>query len=345
LAWGRKKPTLHRPDDLAQAWRRGLRAAVSEDWPSAETWLERIVEADSADLDAYHALARLYRRQGAVGRAIRMHQNLLLQADLSKNDRIDGLFELARDFEAGGFSDRAAATYEEFLDLRPRHAEAIERIIPLLSDQREFTRALALIKRLRRLDVEAAERLETELLLDRARCALNEGDHDTARKALKRLLRRHKTCAKAWAMLGELETERGKTAKALDAWKRAATSDAEVARELYSKIQAGFAAKGKPADFDAYVRDILTARPTDAFALVALARALASRGETHAAIEELSRAIELGSDSAPTSDSIALHAERGRQLLATQQDAEALKAYGELIDALNRPSAEEETLV
>jgi lipopolysaccharide biosynthesis regulator YciM len=345
LAWRRKKPTLRGPSEVAQAWRRGLRAAVSEDWLSVETWLERIVEAESTDLDAYHALARLYRRQGAVGRAIRMHQNLLLQANLPKKDRVDGLFELARDFEDGGFGDRAAATYEEFLDLQPRHAETLERIIPLLANQREFARALVLVKRLRRLNSEVSEKLEIELLLDHARCSLDEGDHDTARKALKRCLRRQKTCAKAWTLLGELETERGKAAKALDAWKHAASSDPDIARELYSKIPAGFAAKGKAADFDAYLREILTKRPDDAFARIALARALASRGENHTSIEDLSRAIELSSDGAPDSDSIALRAELGRQLLATHQDAEALKAYGELIKTLDRAPTEEETVV
>jgi len=316
-----------------------MRAAVNKDWAAAETWLERIVESDSADLDAYHALARLYREQGAVGRAIRMHQNLLLRTDLPKKDRSEALFELARDFEDGGFNERAAATYEEFLDLEPRNTEAITRVIPLLGEQREHARALALVRKLRRSDAEAAQRLETDLLLGRSRNCLNEGDHDGARQALKRCLRRNKNCAPAWAMLGELETERGKSKKALDAWKRAAMGDAEIARELYSKIDAGFAAKGKPAEFDVFLREVLSQRPQDGFARIALARALAGRGEGHAAIEEIARAIEV------EPDAMALRAELGRQLLAANQESEALKAYAELVETIDRMPVEEETLV
>jgi lipopolysaccharide biosynthesis regulator YciM len=316
-----------------------VRAAADEDWASAETWLERIVESDSADLDAYHALARLYRRQGAVGRAIRMHQNLLLRPNLPKKDRSEALFELARDFEEGGFIERAAATYEEFLDGEPRNAEAITRVIPLLGEQREHVRALALLKRLRRSDAETAQRLETELLLTRSRGCLNEGDHDGARQALKRCLRRDKRCAPALAMLGELETERGKSAKALDAWKRAAMADSEIARELYAKIDAGFAARGKPAEFDVFLREILSQRPEDGFARIALARALAGRGEGHAAIEEIARAIEIDPDD------LSLRAELGRQLLATNQESEALKAYADLVEAIERRPVAEETLV
>ena len=142
MAWGRKNATRLKPEELVAAWRRGLRAAVAEDWASAETWLERVVEADSSDLDAYHALARLYRRQGTIGRAIRMHQNLLLRSELPKKVRAEALLELARDFEEGGFTERASAAYEEFLDAQPRHVEALEHLIPLLQELREYARAL-----------------------------------------------------------------------------------------------------------------------------------------------------------------------------------------------------------
>ena len=131
MAWGKSNASKIKPGEVAAAWRRSLRASVAEDWASAETWLERIVEADSSDLDAYHALARLYRRQGAIGRAIRMHQNLMLRTDLPKEARGEALFELARDFEEGGFTERAAASYEELIDSQPRHAESLERLVPL----------------------------------------------------------------------------------------------------------------------------------------------------------------------------------------------------------------------
>lgn len=339
MAWGRKNAALRKPEEIAQAWRRGLRAAASEDWTGAETWLERIVEADSADLDAYHALAGLYRRQGAVGRAIRMHQNLLLRNDLPSRVRAEALFELARDFEDGGFNERAVATYEEFLAVDSRNIEALRRLIPLLQEQREHARALALIRKLRRGDPENAARIEIEILLAEAQACAEEGDQDAARQALKRCLRRNKDCAPALILLGDLEQERGKSAKALDAWKRAARAHPNVGAALYSKIDAGFAARKKPTDFDAFLREILEHRPEDAGARIALARALASRGDTAPAIEELARAIEV------QPGELALRAELGRLLLATNQESEALKAYADLIEQLERGEAREENLV
>ena len=311
------------------ALRRALKAAVASDWPTAETWLERIVEADSADLDAYHALARLYREQGTIGRALRMHQNLLLRGDLDQNQRNEALLELARDFDVGGFGERAAAGYEAVRDVLPRHQESLTRLVALLHGLREFPRALALIRRLRRLDRETADTAEIEILLSQAQAQTEEGNPEAARTSLKRCLRRDKTCGSAWAMLGELEVERGKDAKALDAWRRGALADPKAAADLYPKLAAGYSARGKPQDFEKLLRGILEDRPGDHAARIALARVLSGRGETSQAIEELSRAVEV----APTDTGLRI--ELGRQLLEGASETEALKAYASLLDALD----------
>ena len=65
-------------------------------------------------------------------------------------------------------------------------------------------------------------------------------------------------------------------------------------------------------------------------ARIALARLLASRGETAAGIEELSRAIEVAPGDAR------LRVELGRQLLEAGLEAEALKAYGSLLEVIER---------
>lgn len=328
--WWKKRKRVTTPGEIDRAWRRSLRAAIAKDWAAAETWLERIVEADSQDLDAYHALARLYRDQGAIGRAIRMHQNLLMRGDLGREARCEALQELALDFEAGGYRERAAATYEELLEEQPRNPEVLERLVSLLHVLREYPRALALVRRLRRRDKEVGERLEVQILLSQCEALGEDGDHAGARQAIKRCLRRDKTCGAAWAWLGELETERGKSARALAAWKRGATVDEAAAVGLYPKIAAGYAERGKSEEFDTFLGKILEERPFDHAARIALARARASRGETKQAVEELARAIEVAPEHLP------LRIELGRQLLAAGQESEAAKAYGALLDVLDR---------
>ena len=326
MAWGKGDVQ----EEIDRALRRSLRAAVAGDWPTAETWLERIVEADSKDLDAYQALARLYRQQGSIGRAIRMHQNLILRAEVPRKAKDEALLELAHDFDEGGFRDRAISAYEEVLAGKPRNREALERLAVLLHESKDAARALAVIKKLRRHDKTGADALEVEVLLDQAKSLEETGDHDGARSAIKKCLKRDPEQGEAWAMLGELEAERGKTAKALDAWKKAAACNAEGASAIYHKIDASFAAKGKSDGFIGYLRDVLKDDPKNHAACVALARALSSKGETREGIEELSRALQ----ESPTA--AVLHAELGAQLLAAHLDGEALRAYAAFVEAFSK---------
>ena len=315
------------------AFRRALRAAASRDWTAAEAWLERIVQADSTDLDAYFALARIYRDQGDVGRAIRMHQNLLLRPKLDRRGKDEALLELARDFDAGGFRDRAIAGYEEVLAVRPRDPEVIERLAALSLENRDIERGLALAKKLRRIDRPKADRLEVELSLADARARAAEGDADGGIKAAKRAVKRNAGCDQGWSLLGELEAERGRDAKAIAAWQKAVEAAPESNHGLYAKIEAGFAARNKTAAFEKWVAARIDAAPKDAGAHLALANLRAGKGENAAAIEGLSRAVERAPES--TSLQVAL----GRMLLESGQEAEASKAYAALLDALDQGAA------
>ncbi len=63
--------------DADRALRQALLALLDRDFDAAEALIARALRSDSDDVEAYIALARLYRSRGEVGRALRIHQNLL----------------------------------------------------------------------------------------------------------------------------------------------------------------------------------------------------------------------------------------------------------------------------
>ena len=95
------------------ALRRALLLVVEREFDAAQEILAGVVRRNSDEIDAYLALARVYRLQGEIGRAIRIHQNLLLRRDLDEEQRTLALAGLAGDFRQGGFLRRAIAGYEE----------------------------------------------------------------------------------------------------------------------------------------------------------------------------------------------------------------------------------------
>lgn len=316
--------------------RRSLLAVLDHDFDRAEGLLAEVVRQDSQAIDAYLALARLYRQRGELGRAIQIHQNLLLRSDLDRAQHFEALLGLAEDFRRGGFLRRAVAAYEEARALEPRHPEVLRALVRLFVEMREPQRALALERKLARLEGRDPKTHEATLWIDLARAARAEGRTDEARRALRRALRRDRTCVAAWIELGELEVEAGRDRKALEAWRRVPALDPARGAAVYPRLEASFAALGRARDFEAMLRELLESNPEDVAARLALARALAARGETKQAIDELESVL------ARRPGHLGARAALGRILLSERRHEEALRAYAELLDQIEGAPPEPE---
>jgi lipopolysaccharide biosynthesis regulator YciM len=314
---------------VGEAFRLAFAALLEDDLDRAEQALAAVVQADSTQVDVYLALGQLYRRRGEIGRAIRIHQNLLLRGDLSPEHRERALRGLARDFKKGGFLQRAISAFEELRDRRPRDPEALAALVRLRADVRDFEAAFEAQRRLARATREDGSAAEARLWLEHSEALVAEGKNDAARRALGKCLRCEPKLAAAWLKLGELEAERGKHKKALAAWKKALACERRLAGRIYPRLETAWAALGSARRFEDELRAELAQRPDDAEARLALARTLAARGDGAAALAEL----EALAERAP--ERLDVRAVRARILLGYGRDAEAGKAMAELLDALD----------
>jgi lipopolysaccharide biosynthesis regulator YciM len=312
------------------AFRAALPAVLEGDLDAAEQALAEVVRDDSTQIEVYLALGQLYRRRGEIGRAIRIHQNLLLRSDLAPADRERALRGLARDFRKGGFMTRAISAYEELRDKRPRDPETLAALARLRADVRDFDGALDAQRRLSRVTREDGSGVEARLWLERSEAAHAEGRSDDARRALEKCLGLDASLALAWVRLGELEAERGKSKKALAAWQKALQVDRRVGAHVYPRLEAAFAALGRARQFEVDLRAHLASLPEDVLARLALVRSLAARGDAGAALLEVEALLER------EPERVDAHAARARVLLAEGRDAEAAKALAELLDLLER---------
>lgn len=317
-------------EDVDSMLRSALLAALDRDLDRAEDLLSQAVRIDSKRLEPSLALARLFRARGEIGRAIWIHQQLLLRSDLEPEKRIEVLADLAVDFRQGGFLRRAISSYEEVARRDPKHREALRALIRLLGDVREYARAIEMARRLARLEGGKNAAAVAALYVDMAEAARAEGRNGDARKAVKRALREDRRLVRAWIVSGELEAERGHPKAALAAWLRVPEIDRRSGPLVYPQLEATYAALGRPRDFEKLLRGLLEDHPDDTGARLALAQTLAARGEIDAAVAEHRRILERDADDLPTRGSL------GRILLAEGRDSEACRALGELLDALDR---------
>jgi len=318
------------PRSVGVAVRRALLAVLDRDLPAAERLLSRAVRLDSEDVLAYLALARVYRQRGEIGRAIHLHQNLLLRSELDEAQRQEVLLELGADFRQGGFLRRAISAYEDVLARDGRSREALAALARLYREVRQLEEALEMEGRRARAEGRDAGPVEAELWVEIAEAARGEKRLRDARKALKRALRRDAGCVAAWIALGEVEAARGRERAARRAWQQVPRLQRRSGPAVYPRLEASFAAAGESERHEAFLRELLATDPDDAGARLALARALAARGEAEEAVAEVRRLLERQPDHREG------HATLARILLAEHRDAEAAKAYGEFLDVLER---------
>lgn len=318
------------PPDAEQAMGEALRRALEDDLDAVEELLARLARHDPGRSDVHLALARLYRRRGEIGRAIRVHQNLLLRRDLPERLRDEALGGLAADFRRGGFLQRAIASYEELLARHPRNRAALRAMVQLLCDARDFERALELARRLARVEGLDPRPVEAGIRVQAAEAAQAQGSLEAARKLLRQALRRDARNARGWARLGEVEAERGRTRRAVAAWRRALDLDRRLAHEVHPRLESAWAKLGRPEEFGSYLRGLLRERPGDAATRLALARTLAEGGATEEALAQIDQLLER------SPDDLRAHVLRGRVLLEAGRDGEAAKAFGGLLDVLER---------
>lgn len=307
-----------------------LRAVLDDDLGTAEEALAALVREDSDQIDAYLALAQIYRRRGEIGRGIRIHQNLLLRRDLSDQHRDQALEGLARDFQRGGFLQRAIAAYQEVLQRRPKDRNALRALMRLAADARDFDSAMAAQKRLAKVDDSHTKEDEARLLVEMAQAAHAAGRTDEARKALKKAVARDPGLAVAWMRLGEVESERGKNKAALAAWKQLVESDRRAGAEVYARLETAYAALDKAREFETLLRELLEQRAGDTAARLALIRHLAARGDLKDALVEVEAALQRDPEH------LALHGARARALLADGREADAVEALNDLLGVLER---------
>ncbi|MFQ5699735.1 MAG: tetratricopeptide repeat protein [Myxococcota bacterium] len=330
LRWPRALRRLRSPRPLrshATRLRRALHHALQGHLGEAEDELAGALQEDSSSHDVSLALATLYRARGEVGRAIQIHQTLLLRPGLEPALRRECLLGLALDFRSGGFVERAKAAFEGLIAEDPGHQEALVALEHLYVDAGEWEEALRIRRRIGRSDPRTP-RILAHLWSGLGRAHAASGRKAEARRAFRKALTRDPTSAAALVGLGDLRHAEGQLRKAIGLWLRALPLHPAAGGLLYPRLWEAHVALGDLASFEARVAGFESSDVDPeilARAAIWRARARVRLGRVYDAIEGLRQRLDLDPER------FELRAEIGRILLDDHRDLEARKAFEELL--------------
>src|SRR5262249_428462 len=213
------KHLLRESRALPLSYFRGLNFLLNEQPDKAiESFIE-VVKVDPQTIDLHFALGSLFRRQGEIDRATRMHQNLLDRPNLPADKRQAAVFELAQDFHRAGLLDRAEELFTK-LDGTPYEHPSLSHLISIYETEKDWPKAIAATRRMEVLSKQPYFKEIAQYHCDLSQPALLRGEADSAQRELETALAEHRACARANLLAGDLAAQRGDFQAAVEAWQR-----------------------------------------------------------------------------------------------------------------------------
>ncbi|ATX81449.1 Lipopolysaccharide biosynthesis regulator YciM, contains six TPR domains and a predicted metal-binding C-terminal domain [Mariprofundus ferrinatatus] len=196
---------------------RGINYLLSDEPDLALQEMVQVARLRSEAADVYMALGEMFRSKGEIGRAVRIHQNLLARPDLPRELHLQAHLALALDFQTGGLLDRALTQYQKALDIRSDHAGALESSLRIREQSSEWLLAEELLSRLERVRNESYGSHRAYLFSEMARQCCKEGDRDAASEYALRAIELDSACAPARMVEVELALQVNDSESALSA--------------------------------------------------------------------------------------------------------------------------------
>ena len=239
------KHLLRESRALPLSYFRGLNFLLNEQPDKAiESFIE-VVKVDPQTIDLHFALGNLFRRQGEIDRAIRMHQNLLDRADLPDDKRQVAAFELGQDFHRAGLLDRAEELFTK-LDGSPFELQSQGFLLQIYEQEKDWQKAIAATRRMEALAKRPYFKEIAHYYCELAQNALLRSQFDEARTGVDQALAEYKLCTRATILLGDIETQQGNHQAAIDAWQRIESQNPAFLGLVADRLAEGYRKVGDP---------------------------------------------------------------------------------------------------
>ncbi len=243
---------------LNSEYLKGLNFLLNEQNDQALEHFIRLVRVDDQTIETHFALGSLFRRRGEVDRAIRVHQNIIARPNLSREQRDQALFALARDYLHAGLLDRAENLFAQLAEDSSYRIEALQRLCKIYEQEHEWANAVVAARQL-----EAAKQPDIAARLSNYYCeiareALDRGDIAAARENVRLSQAKRKRLTRGAILRGQIALEEGDRELAKRLFGRVLAEDGAYLIELLPEIARlyGDDAQG----LDAALRDIAAQR-------------------------------------------------------------------------------------
>ncbi|OJV94392.1 MAG: hypothetical protein BGO43_08615 [Gammaproteobacteria bacterium 39-13] len=215
----------------------GLNFLLNEQTDKAVDAFIRMLDASPDSIETTIALGNFFRRQGEVDKAIRIHQSLISNPNLTSKQRNQSLLELAQDYLRAGVFDRAESLLLELTQSVGNQLEvSLRHLVDIYEREKDWEKAIQITTRLQTVTRQSMGSDIAHYYCELAESAWSKGKIKLAFKYLKQGLEHDDHCARISFIQGDFEKKLGRFRHALRAYKRIEFQDAAFLPEALPMI-------------------------------------------------------------------------------------------------------------
>ncbi|WP_323844651.1 lipopolysaccharide assembly protein LapB [Microbulbifer magnicolonia] len=270
----KKANSAEQQQALVRSYAQGLNYLLSERHDDAIDKFIDALEVSSATFDTHLALGNLLRKRGEHDQAIRVHQNLLARPSLTRVSQQKAQLELARDYIAAGWLDRAERLLQELVETSSElRNTSLEHLVEVYRDEREWAKAIHAVnllhgRRYKRLSPEWAP-IQAHFCCELAEEAIKGKDYLSARKHIDAALGYDRNSVRANLLWARLEHLLSRPREAIKVLQRIPKQNPDYIPEILELLITCYEAIGDEKGLDRYLESLLREHPSNSV-LIAL---------------------------------------------------------------------------
>lgn len=224
LAWwlGRRSAKKKSSSEslLNSEYVKGFNYLLNDQSDKAVEVFVKALEVDSETVELHLALGGLFRKEGQVGRATRIHQNIIARPYLTDEQNTQAVFELAQDYFKAGLFDRAESLFLELLERKHLVENALLSLAKIYESEKEWSKAINITQQLDPKTQTDIEQRLSHYWCELAKNAIEADDFVEAKRCLQESKTNMPTSLRRMILESDMEFSMNNVERAIYGWKK-----------------------------------------------------------------------------------------------------------------------------
>ena len=234
----------------------GLNYLLNDEPGKALDVFVKLVETDWDLVDTHFALGKIFRKNGEIDKAIKIHQGLIARPSLPDKYHSKVLLELGYDYLAAGWFDRAEGLFKEVLIHDRKSEEAKRNLILIFQQEKDWHKAIATGIDLFAEGASDVGAMVSQYYCELADIAKNKGDVSQLAHNARQALHYDKGSIRALIFLADYEMGKKNYKQAVHYFEQIEKRDAEFFPVILDRLIECFHRIGNPTKLLAYLADV-----------------------------------------------------------------------------------------